>query len=107
MKQIIAAFLMTFALQSAWAIDIHSAKDQGLVGEARTGYLAAVKSPATAEVKALIAEVNEKRKAKFEDTASKTSATVQQVQYRFHELAVKKTQPGHYYEDADGNWQKK
>jgi len=107
MKQIIAAILMTFALQSAWAIDIHSAKDQGLVGEARTGYLAPVTTPPSDDVKALIAEVNEKRKAKFQSAAAKTSATLEQVQYRFYELAVKKTQPGHFYEDASGNWQQK
>lgn len=107
MKKTIAAILMTFALQSAWAIDIQSAKDQGLVGEARNGYLAAVQSPASAETQALIAEVNAKRKAKFQSTAAKTSATVEQVQYRFYELAVQKTRSGHYYQDADGNWRKK
>lgn len=107
MKQIIAVILMTFALQSAWAIDIHDAKDQGLVGEARSGYLAAVTKPPSGEVKALISQVNEKRKAGFQSAAAKTSATLEQVQYRFYELAVSKTKPGHYYEDTSGNWQKK
>ena len=41
-RQIVAILMLAFAFQSAWAIDIHSAKDQGLVGEANTGYLAAV-----------------------------------------------------------------
>ena len=38
-RRIVAILLLAFAFQSAWAIDIHSAKDQGLVGEANTGYL--------------------------------------------------------------------
>ncbi len=101
-----AAVLLLFA-QAALALDIHEAKDQGLVGEANTGYIAAVKSPASAEVKALIASVNAKRKAEFERTAKKTSATVEQVRVRFYELAVTRTKPGHYYQDKSGRWKKK
>ena len=105
-RKFFAALLLVLAFQSAWAIDIQSAKAQGLVGEANTGYLAAVGAP-SAEVKALIAEVNEKRKAEFQRTAKKTGATLEQVQYRFYELAIQRTQPGHYYQDASGNWKRK
>ena len=107
MKRLLAAILLVFALQSAWAIDINSAKSQGLVGEAKTGYLAAVKTPASAEVRALIASVNSKRKTQFERTAKKTNTTVPQVANRFYELAVQKTRPGHYYQDRSGRWKKK
>ena len=105
-RQFVAAILLALAFQSAWAIDIHSAKDQGLVGEANTGYLAAVGSP-SADVKALISDVNKKRKAQFQRTADKTGATLDQVRYRFYELAVERTRPGHYYQDPQGNWKKK
>ncbi len=105
-RQIVAALLLVLAFQSAWAIDIHSAKQQGLVGEANTGYLAAIGTP-SAEVKALVAEVNAKRKAEFQRTAEKTGATLQQVQVRFYELAVQRTESGHYYQDASGNWKRK
>jgi len=104
MKNLLATIFMFFAVQSAWAIDIHDAKDQGLVGEATSGYLASVRSPASAEVTSLIAEVNKKRKAQFESTAKKTSATVAQVANRFYELAIQKTEAGHYYQDAGGKW---
>ena len=105
-RQFVAAILLALAFQSAWALDIHSAKDQGLVGEANTGYLAAVGSP-SADVKALVSDVNRKRKAEFQRTAEKTGATLEQVRYRFYELAVERTRPGHYYQDAQGNWKKK
>jgi uncharacterized protein YdbL (DUF1318 family) len=105
-RQFVAAILLVLAFQSAWAIDIHTAKEQGLVGEANTGYLAPIGAP-SAEVKALVAEVNEKRKAEFERTAKKTGATLQQVQYRFYELAVQRTESGHYYQDPSGKWQQK
>jgi uncharacterized protein YdbL (DUF1318 family) len=107
LRQFIVALLLAFAFQSAWAIDIHSAKDQGLVGEANTGYLAAVAGAPSDEVKALISEVNQKRKAQFKSTAEKTGATLDQVRLRFYELAVERTQSGHYYQDATGNWKQK
>ena len=105
-RNIVAALLLVLAFQSAWAIDLHAAKEQGLVGEANTGYLAAIGTP-SAEVKALVAEVNEKRKAEFERTAKKTGATMEQVRFRFYELAVQRTAPGHYYQDPGGSWKRK
>ena len=107
MKKILVLLFMFVAVQSAWAIDIHAAKDQGLVGEAKTGYLAAVKSPASDEVNALITDVNNKRMAQFEKAAQNTGTTVVQVQNRFYELAIQMTEPGHYYQDSAGKWVKK
>ena len=107
MKNILAVIFLALAAQSAWGSDIGTAKQQGLVGEANTGYVAAVKTPASADIAALIADVNGKRKAKFQQTASETGATVEQVAYRFYELAVQKTNPGNYYQDASGGWKKK
>ena len=107
MRKLFAALGLLLLLQNAWAIDIDSAKSQGLVGEANNGYLAAVESPASAEVRALIQQVNAKRRAEFEDTAKNTGATVTQVAFRFYELAVQRTKPGHFYQDASGRWQKK
>jgi len=107
MKKIFAAVGLLLLLQNAWAIDIRDAKEQGLVGEANTGYVVALQSPASAEVRALIAEVNDKRKAQFKETAEKTGLTTAQVAYRFYEIAVKRTAPGHYYQDPSGQWTKK
>lgn len=107
MKNLLAMILLALVAQSAWGSDIGTAKQQGLVGEGNTGYVAAVKTPASADTAALIADVNAKREAKFQQTANETGATVEQVAYRFYELAVQKTKPGNYYQDAGGAWQKK
>ena len=107
MKKLITTIGLLLLLQNAWAIDIRDAKAQGLLGEANTGYVAAVKSPASAEVRALLADVNAKRKAEFEATAKKTGAETDQVAIRFYELAVQKTAPGGYYQDSSGRWKKK
>lgn len=107
MKRLITAFILIFAMQAAWAIDIDTAKNQGLVGEANTGYLAAVRQPASADVQALIRRVNEGRRQQFERTARNTGATVDQVAYRFYELAVQRTRSGNYYQDTSGRWVRK
>ena len=107
MKKLITTVGLLLLLQNAWAIDIRDAKAQGLVGEANTGYIAAVTSPANAEVRALLADVNAKRKARFETTAKKTGTRTDQVANRFYELAVQKTAPGGYYQDSSGRWKKK
>jgi uncharacterized protein len=107
MKKIFSAIVLVLLMQNAWAADLQSAKTQGLVGEANSGYLAAVKTPVSAEVKALIADVNAKRKAKFQSTAQKTGTTVAQVSNRFYELAVQKTAAGNYYQAKNGTWKKK
>ena len=105
--QKLIAILLLIAAPAAWALDLQGAKDQGLVCEANTGYLAAVNGAPSAEVAALIDEVNRKRKAEFESTADKTDATYDQVRLRFYQLAVERTAPGHYYQDAGGSWRKK
>ena len=107
MKKIFAAIGLMLLLQNAWAIDIRDAKAQGMVGEANTGYIAAVQSSPSAEVRALIADVNTKRKASFQNTANKTGTSVAQVANRFYEIAVQKTAAGHYYQDAAGRWRTK
>lgn len=107
MKQTVAAILLILTTSLAWAIDLREAKEQGLVGEAVTGYLAAVETPASDEVRALIEDINEKRLAEFERTAAKTNTTVLQVSHRFYELAVERTAPGHYYQDETGRWVRK
>lgn len=107
MKKTLAAVGLLLLLQNAWAIDIRDAKTQGLVGEANTGFIVALQEPASAEVRALVAEVNGKRKARFNETARKTGVTPAQVAYRFYELAVQRTAPGHYYQDSKGQWRKK
>ena len=107
MKRLVIAALLILAMPAAWAIDIDSAKERGLVGEANTGYLAAVQRPVSAEVEALIRDVNAKRRAQFERTAKSTGATLEQVRVRFYQLAVQKTRPGHHSQDQDGRWRRK
>lgn len=107
MKKMIATLLLCIFVPSVWAIELADAKAQGLVGEANNGYIAVVEQPVSADVKALLNEVNNKRKAFFQRAALKTGISTSQVSDRSYELAVESTAKGHYYQNKAGDWVKR
>lgn len=98
--------LLAFA-PAALAITLQEAKQQGLVGEQRDGYLGAVESSVSGEVRQLISEVNRERRSRYEQIAQRNGATLNQVQALAYEQAVQATQSGHYIQDSNGSWRKK
>jgi uncharacterized protein YdbL (DUF1318 family) len=61
----------------ALALDLHSARKAGVVKELPTGYIASVK--ASAEVNALVADVNAKRKAEYVRISKENGQSVELV----------------------------
>ncbi|RMG41174.1 MAG: DUF1318 domain-containing protein [Candidatus Dadabacteria bacterium] len=98
--------LLIFPL-SASALTLDQAKASGLVGETPTGYLAVVHPPAGKDLKALVNEINKKRKEKYRQIAKKNGTDLKVVEKLAAEKAIKKTKPGHYYMTPDGKWVKK
>ena len=90
--------------QPAYAIDLQSAKAQGLVGETPSGYLEAVTS-ASSETKALIESINEKRKQKYKEIASSNNTTLQAVEALAGKKAIEKSKPGSFIK-LGGSWKK-
>ncbi len=90
--------------QPAYAIDLQSAKAQGLVGETPSGYLEAVTAP-SAETKALIESINEKRKQIYQETAANNKTTLQAVEALAGKKAIEKSKPGSYIK-LGGSWKK-
>lgn len=86
------------------SLDLSTAKAQGLVGEKPNGYIAAIKS--TAEVNAIVADINAKRKANYQKLAADNNLSLQQVEKLAGEKSLKKTQKGHYI-FVGNNWVKK
>jgi len=107
MKKMIAILLLCIFVPSVWAIELVDAKAQGLVGEANNGYIAVVKHPVSADVKALVNQVNTKRKAFIQRAALKTGVSTSQASDRSYELAVERTAKGHYYQNKAWDWVKK
>ncbi len=96
--------MLFFLCQTAFALDLGTAKAQGLVGETVTGYLAPVK--ATPEVQKLVADINAKRKAMYEKIAKKNGTTLHAVEVLAGKKAIAKTPPGQFINLGKG-WQKK
>jgi uncharacterized protein YdbL (DUF1318 family) len=98
---LVSAVCMTF---SAWAISLDDAKNQGLVGEDSSGYLGLVVQ--NAEAKAVVDDINAKRKAQYLKLAKKNNLSLSQVEALAAAKTIEKTQSGHYVE-VNGNWVKK
>ena len=91
---------------AALAADLQQVKNNGLVGEQLNGYLGLVSADATAEVRALVADVNARRKAKYEAIAAQNSTRLETVELLAGKKAIEKTRPGNYVQSASG-WKKK
>ena len=91
----------------AWAVTLQEAKDQGLVGEQRDGYVGLVAGTAAAEVRDLVRDVNDERRRRYEQIARDNGITVEQVAAVAWERAVQATRSGHYVQDENGRWVRK
>jgi len=89
----------------AWAIDLQSAKNQGLIGETPSGYLAVVKN--TADARAVVAKVNSARKSHYQSIASRNGTSLQVVEVLAGKKAIARAASGHYVRSASGGWVKK
>ena len=107
MKTLLAIFTtcLLLAAQPVFAIDLQTAKSQGLVGETPAGYLEAVKQP-SAEVKALINDINTQRKQKFKDIAKRNNTSLEAVEQLAGKKAIEKSKPGSYVK-IGGSWTQK
>ena len=90
-----------------WALTLGEAKAQGLVGETRTGYLGIVSGKKSREVQALMKDVNQKRKQKYQGIAKRNGTSLQTVEDLAGKTAIKKTRSGHYIQLPSGKWTKK
>ncbi|MBT4520519.1 MAG: YdbL family protein [Halieaceae bacterium] len=108
MKRILLVLcLILVGSNSAFAMSLKDAKSGGLIGERNDGYVGYVVTPPSSDVKVLVKDVNNKRRARFASSAKKNSLQTDQVGRLFYERAVKATAAGHYYQDTQGNWVKK
>lgn len=100
-----AALALLAISPALWALDLHQAKSQGLVGETATGYLAPVNAP-TAEVTALVNDINRQRKTEYERIAGQNKIAVKDVEALAAQKAIEKTPAGQFVR-TNGQWQRK
>jgi uncharacterized protein len=81
-----------------------SARSEGLIGELPTGYIGFV-SPPTAAIKALVDDINIKRKAVYTEQAQANGATVEEFAFRTAcRLIKEKMVAGEKYQAPDRSW---
>ncbi|KDM89918.1 YdbL family protein [Photobacterium galatheae] len=107
MKRLLTYVAILFFCANVLAIDLQQAKAQGLVGEANTGYVAAVTLSPSTEVRQLIQQVNTERKESYQRIAVSHGLTVSEVSRLAYKKAIDRTEPGHFYQNASGLWVKK
>ncbi len=110
-KSLLAAFTLLFALGAAsavFAIDLDGAKAQGLVGEQQNGYVGIVTATPAADLKALVDDVNLRRRSAYKDVVAQTpGATLSAVEKLAAAKLIGKTASGQFVQDAAGKWVKK
>lgn len=104
MRLVLALLLMLAALP-AQAMSLSEARSQGLIGETPQGYVAPVGTP-SAEVRALVNEINAARRAEYQSIAKRTGATLPQVEAVTGQRLYQQVPAGTYLL-VDGQWQKK
>ena len=102
---LLAALLLPLAARADIALD--AAKHQGLVGEDSSGYLAAVTSQPSTDVRALIDNVNAARRAEYERIASQNGIAVGDVEKLAGKKAIDKTATGDWIRLPGEDWRKK
>ena len=80
-----------------------AARAAGLVGEQMDGYLGVVGS-GTPELRAMVNDLNIKRKAVYAQQAQAQHATVEEYAFTSGCLAIARTVPGEKYQAPDGSW---
>lgn len=76
-RLVILSLAALFVATPALALDLHAARASGQVAETSEGYIKAVKS--SAEVEALVSEVNAKRRAEYERISKQNGQPVDVV----------------------------
>lgn len=91
----------------SWAISLHEAKAQGLVGEQPDGYLGLVKGSASADVKAMMKRINAARRQEYQAIARRNGTELNVVEALAGKKAIERTPAGEYVKLPSGKWVKK
>lgn len=88
----------------ASALTLEEAKAQGFVGERPDGFVGIVDPKAPAAVRALVEEVNAKRRTAYQEIAHKNGVPFEAVAALAGKKLIEKTPPGQWVMDEKGQW---
>jgi uncharacterized protein YdbL (DUF1318 family) len=104
--QLAVALGLLLVAAAGHAIDLDEAKRTGLVGETAEGYVGLVNPSAPAEVRALVDDVNARRRAEYQRIARDNGIALEQVEALAARKAIEKTPSGGWVR-IDGTWRPK
>ena len=105
LKPLVLLVLFFGLAVNAMALDIKSAKQQGLLGEQDNGYVGVVKD--SGDAKRIANDVNKKRKARYQQIAKKVGKPLSVVEKQAGAKAIEKTPSGQFVRKGSGSWKKK
>lgn len=101
---LLAALLLSF---NVFALDLKTAKANGIVGETQSGYLAAVQANPSTETLALVKQINQKRKVAYTKSATKAGVALNVMETRISQRLYERAAAGAFLKDSQGNWYRK
>ena len=104
---VLVTFLLIIASPAAFAGALDDARQAGHVGEKADGYIALVNAEAPADVKALVQDINKRRKAKYAELSKKNGVPVDAIEAQMGDKLIKKAAGGTYIQNSAGKWVKK
>lgn len=108
MKQLIN-IMMLFSLLTvfpAFALTVDEAKNQGLVGETLSGYLAAINENNKLATE-LVTDINRERELKYSEIAKKNNLQTREVARIAGQKLVERAGSGEYVRGLNGQWLQK
>lgn len=95
------------AVAQAAELSLGDAKQQGLVGEQYDGYLGVVVSSPSPSVRALVNDINGKRRAEYNRIAKANGISVSDVEALAGRKSLEKTYSGGYIKLEGQDWRRK
>ncbi len=102
---VLVALLGMLIAGPALALDLHSARAGGQVGEKLDGYVAALAS--TPDVQSLVSEVNAKRQQEYARISKQNGQPVDVVAKLAAQQIITQLPAGSSYQAPDGSWKKR
>ena len=99
--------IVSLGISHAMAGALDQPKADGMIGEQSSGYLVLVHQNVSPDIRALVRDVNAKRKARYQAIADKQSVPLYEVEQVGGATAIKKSLPGNYIKENGGSWVEK
>ena len=105
-KTLFIAATLLVASQLSFALTLDEAREKGMLGENASGYVE-ITPRGNADAKAVMEEVNTKRKAKYQAIANEQNIAIEKIDKIAGEKITEKLSTGQFYKDINGKWNKK